>query len=1074
MLHPFLCFAFLGEATGVFQKINIMKPRYIFYLFLLLTTSSIAQTTHSWQRTNPGGGGSFATVGAGPTGQIIVGSDLGGAYYSWDKGQTWEVYGATKGLTNTHVSAVGFHPTNGSIFYLGTDAGIYRSGNGGSSLSQVLANGYITDIQIASVNPNIGYAAYHPTYDSPNGEVWKTTNNGLTWSKVSTNLPSGLRLLKIVVAPTDANVLYALSGSGRFACTVAEVYKSTNGGQSWTSVSTSLAPVLDIAIHPNNANILYASTMNADCANEYYWDGLAGNFYESTNAGQSWTPKANQTGWIWIKKDAPTTIRMIDPRESFPWNPDAGTWESTNSGQDWTKVATIDSWNTGYIDSHFWSYGPAFDGITKTLGADLSNPNHLFWVNSQYVYGTFDGGRTFQPLHTQTVTENTWQSRGIDNVVMFDLEINEANPDILYAGMWDMGLWRSLNGGQSWESCNHPDYSGRWDGNGGNTSTVISDPMRSNVVWANLQGDSDQSAHLVKSTQNGDKDSWQLSNSGLPTTNALYGLSLDTNSPTNQRKLFVTASGNVYRSTNDGNNWSSVLTNGGLRFTAVDRFNPNLVYAGGENGFWRSTNGGTTWQEMGLTAMRGTISGTIREWGWEGVFNIHVDNHQTGWVYVAATGAGKGLFRSKDGGVNWEKLITDDYMRAVAVSPQDGNKIYAGSSSAHFAGGYNSNSKGILYSEDGGNTWTDINGATPFPFALTIDITSDKVFVGSPGSGFQYAAIGENGEACSKNALTLNQSSINSGDYATTKSITSSGTIPSGQAVNFYAEQTITLLPNFHAQSGSTFSAKIQSCTPYLLQNAGFEEGIKNWITNTCCGATANFNEVSGDAYEGNESVCVDATQVIADRHWYIQLVQENIDIVQGQTYQLTFAAKATQNGFQMGTSFYEPSITTVLDGQLFTLTQDWATYTFTYQATKNTTMELVFDLGFQVGNICLDNVQLVVIENNNLISRKKLNTRITRTNDNLTKNEHPISKIFPNPASQEVTIAYVLPKESSLLIQLMDLNGRVLQRFSKVNNEKGETNQLPINISNLPTGLYYISLTSNETKETHKVLIGR
>jgi hypothetical protein len=46
-----------------------------------------------WQSTNPGAGGAFGAVGAGPGGVIIVGGDLAGAYRSLDRGQSWDLIG---------------------------------------------------------------------------------------------------------------------------------------------------------------------------------------------------------------------------------------------------------------------------------------------------------------------------------------------------------------------------------------------------------------------------------------------------------------------------------------------------------------------------------------------------------------------------------------------------------------------------------------------------------------------------------------------------------------------------------------------------------------------------------------------------------------------------------------------------------------------------------------------------------------------------------------------------------------------------------------------------------------------
>ena len=97
----------------------------------------------TWIRSNPGGGGALTAVGAGPTGAILVGSDLSGAYLSQDKGRSWQSIGLAQGLTDDYVASVGFDTQDGNIFYLGTRRGIFRSSDGGQTVQPVLPDGYI-------------------------------------------------------------------------------------------------------------------------------------------------------------------------------------------------------------------------------------------------------------------------------------------------------------------------------------------------------------------------------------------------------------------------------------------------------------------------------------------------------------------------------------------------------------------------------------------------------------------------------------------------------------------------------------------------------------------------------------------------------------------------------------------------------------------------------------------------------------------------------------------------------------------------------------------------------------------
>ena len=222
--------------------------------------------------------------------------------------------------------------------------------------------------------------------------------------------------------------------------------------------------------------------------------------------------------------------------------------------------------------------------------------------------------------------------------MLFDIEISPVNSDIIYLGYYDLGFMRSLDRGKSWQNSNHSIYTGAWKGDGGNTFTIAADPTRANVVWAGQSEGRSTAAYLLRSSQSGANNTWVLSSRGLPFPNtALFGLSVDPNSPENNRTLFVTANKNVYRSLDDGYNWSLVLeTQGKSHFTAIDYFDGNLVYAGGSGGLWRSESGGAsgTWQQVGILEMQGAITGDIWQSNWTGVMDIKTDRNKIGRAHV--------------------------------------------------------------------------------------------------------------------------------------------------------------------------------------------------------------------------------------------------------------------------------------------------------------------------------------------------------------------------------------------------------------------------------------------------------
>src|SRR2546428_8496906 len=181
--------------------------------------------------------------------------------------------------------------------------------------------------------------------------------------------------------------------------------------------------------------------------------------------------------------------------------------------------------------------------------------------------------------------------------------------------------------------------------------------------------------------------------------------------------------GGVWKTTDGGINWEpvsdgSVFGTGSVGAIGLSDSDPNTVYVGmGESpirgnvshgdGVYKSTDGGKTWKHIGLEDTR-QIS-RIR---------VHPKNPDI--VYVAAQGhvwapnQQRGIFRSKDGGKTWEKVLyRSDKAGAcdLIIDPTNPNNLYAGFWEVYRkpwtleSGGPGS---GIFKSTDGGDTWTEI------------------------------------------------------------------------------------------------------------------------------------------------------------------------------------------------------------------------------------------------------------------------------------------------------------------------------------------------------------------------------
>jgi PKD repeat protein len=206
----------------------------------------------------------------------------GGVWKTTDAGATWSVLSATATSTYRYIQKILVHPTTGDV-YVGTNNGIRRSTDGGSSFSSVLS-GFISDLEIGADN-NL-YAAKGNVFTA--GNIYSsTTGNSGTWSSINGNgFPtSGIGRVEISTAPSDANVLYALTQDAS-TNDVGGIYRSDDQGASWSSVTM---PTWDGEGNFARGQAWYdlISGVDPSNANTIYVGGV--DLFKSTNGGSSWT-----------------------------------------------------------------------------------------------------------------------------------------------------------------------------------------------------------------------------------------------------------------------------------------------------------------------------------------------------------------------------------------------------------------------------------------------------------------------------------------------------------------------------------------------------------------------------------------------------------------------------------------------------------------------------------------------------------------------------------------------------------------------------------------------------------------
>lgn len=502
----------------------------------------------------------------------------GGLFLSTDYGSTWVTM--TVGLTDTHVTALAFHPEdparmvaatrNGNVF-TSSDAGATWTWAAlvGSHIERLAINPFgahevwaITSSPIApmprphlyrSLDPglttwisvtmttNPGAPAwfepvwsltFHPTISgtiwaaagrSLGGNGFVSTDGGLTWSATGPSLPQAWSgTMAFVIDPATPNVMYA--GTVAFG-----TYKSSDGGTTWTLSNEGLAGVTPeaLAVSPANPNEAYAATPM----------GLL----KTTNGGHSWqTLGVARNGFPWRG-----SVLAVDPFTSTRVYLGSGCPApcikiGEGGGSSWHAVTlTVPSNLSGWSgDTFAIAPSPAQPG-RLLAGATYYPPDFDYSVPRRPlggIYASDDYGETWTPLTT---------SQPISGVVEFAYD--PVNPQVVYAATEGTGLLKSTDGGSTWQAL------ASWPGNQDIWSVVV-DPADNRRIYAHDHPTSQQPTTTVALSPDGGS-TW----TPVAWGEAMGGpVTLRFTPPPTSTLYAGTYTGGLSRRTSDGQGWERV------------------------------------------------------------------------------------------------------------------------------------------------------------------------------------------------------------------------------------------------------------------------------------------------------------------------------------------------------------------------------------------------------------------------------------------------------------------------------------------------------------------------------------
>ncbi len=544
-------------------------------------------------------------------------------------------------------------------------------------------------VNVVMEDPNTPTTLY---IGSPAGGLWRSTDNGLSWSPLFTDLPT-LGVSGIAIDPQNGTI-YAATGDGDGTDTYSMgVIKSTDGGASWTSTglnwqTAQVRTTNALRMHPSDPGTLFCATSHglwktsdgaitwAKVADGRFRDvefkpgdpsvvyATTDQFFRSSDGGSTFTPITNglpadtdvNRMQVAVSAADPNMVYVVAGRQDDSGF--QGLYRSTNSGTSFTLRSSSPNL-FGYYETGTDAGGQSW--YDMALAVEPGNAQRVY-VGGVNVWKSLDGGTTWS-------LKSHWTYPSSFGYTHADIHAIDLHGGRLYVGS-DGGVFRSTDGGDSWSDLSQglditqfyriggcPDDGGLvMAGAQDNGCNLLDGPQWTHVLGADGMEclfTPGEPAVIYAEQQRGaiyrSDDGGQFFN---PVTNSITedgGWVTPYLLVPGSSDVLLAGYKNLWRSTDRGDTWTQLTTfssQRNIQAIAVASSNTDVIYYANDLTMRRTVNNGSSWQAVGTTLPPLVITAIV------------VHPTQPDHVFVSLSGYADGdkVFESVDGGTSWTDL----------------------------------------------------------------------------------------------------------------------------------------------------------------------------------------------------------------------------------------------------------------------------------------------------------------------------------------------------------------------------------------------------------------------------------